>query len=143
MGAQTMGDALVRHWAATLVDINTPGAVVAAMMEPSAAAGQLSGIKQTHRDSMVNAFAIAAAGANNTSGVALQGAAAEHAGIVAVDVMFARRLCVLQRMADALPTVCTKAGEVFGEGTPESEVYRSCLIISLCAGFDWWRKALE
>ena len=132
MGAQNLGAALVRHWA-TLVDINTPDHV---------AAGQLSGIKQAHRDSLVNAFAIAAAGANNTSGVALQGGA-ETAGIVAVEAMFARRLCVLGEMADALPSVCTKAGEVFGEGTPESEVYRSCLIISLCAGFDWWRKALE
>ena len=140
MGAQNLGAALVRHWA-TLVDINTPDHV---------AAGQLSGIKQAHRDSLVNAFAIAAAGANNTSGVALQGGA-ENAGIVAatvaVDAMFARRLCVLGEMADALPTVLTKAGEVFGEGTVdvdvEAEVYRSWLISSLQEGFEWWRKALE
>jgi hypothetical protein len=124
VGAQNLGDALVRHWA-TLVDINTPDHV---------AADQLSGIKQAHRDSLVNAFAIAAAGA-------------ETAGIDAVEAMFARRLCVLGEMADALPTVLTKAGEVFGEGTVdvdvEAEVYRSWLINSLHEGFDWWRKALE
>jgi len=136
VGAQNLGAALVKHWA-TLVDINAPDHV---------AAGQLSGIKQAHRDSLVNAFAIAAAGANNTSGVALQGGA-ETAGIVAVEAMFARRLCVLGEMADALPTVLTKAGEVFGEGTVdvdvEAEVYRSWLISSLQEGFEWWRKALE